>query len=559
MRVVSFSTDWSVFDERSAVARRQRMQASTLERLEVFVPHGPKQIAHLAPNATIRGFGLGRTLGALRAILAALRLPQPDIVSAQDPFLIGLTAWCAARLSGAKLHVQVHTDVFSPGFSAHSRKNRLFVVLARFILRRADAVRVVSERIKETLKPLHLTTPVSVLPVFVDGEAITRAEAIDKKKEFPDFQKLVLVVSRLEPEKNVAAAIRAFFQIQKAQVGAGLVIVGSGSEGAALYELAQELGIEKQIVYVGARDSLPFYKVADLLLVTSEFEGYGMVIVEALVAGCPVVSYDVGVAREAGAILAGKDTLAKTVAAVLSEGKRGSLAFTLPSDAEYRDMWRAEIGAALAGALAGAPERAAPSKKLLVGYVGQGFIGKNYANDMERRGFSVVRYALEEPYRANKEKIRDCDIVFIAVPTPTTPEKFDDSIVRAALSLVGKGKTAVIKSTLLPHTTASLQKDFPDIFVMHSPEFLREATAAYDASHPDRNIIGIPEDTPAFKERAKEVLRILPQAPFELVCSSLEAELVKYAGNSWLYVKVIYVNMLYDLVTALGGRYEVVR
>src|SRR3989344_5334791 len=101
MRVVSFSTDWSVFDERSAVARRQRMQASTLERLEVFVPHGPKQIAHLAPNATIRGFGLGRTLGALRAILAALRLPQPDIVSAQDPFLIGLTAWCAARLSVA--------------------------------------------------------------------------------------------------------------------------------------------------------------------------------------------------------------------------------------------------------------------------------------------------------------------------------------------------------------------------------------------------------------------------------------------------------------------------
>src|SRR3989344_5504194 len=64
MRVVSFSTDWSVFDEHSAVARRQRMQASTLERLEVFVPHGPKQIAHLAPNATIRGFGLGRTLGA---------------------------------------------------------------------------------------------------------------------------------------------------------------------------------------------------------------------------------------------------------------------------------------------------------------------------------------------------------------------------------------------------------------------------------------------------------------------------------------------------------------
>jgi len=558
MRVVSFSTDWSVFDEHSAVARRQRMQASTLERLEVFVPHGPKQIAHLAPNATIRGFGLGRTLGALRAILAALRLPQPDIVSAQDPFLIGLTAWCAARLSGAKLHVQVHTDVFSPGFSAHSRKNRLFVVLARFILRRADAVRVVSERIKETLKPLHLTTPVSVLPVFVDGEAITRAEAIDKKKEFPDFQKLVLVVSRLEPEKNVTAAIRAFFQIQKAQVGAGLVIVGSGSEGAALYELAQELGIEKQIVFVGARDSLPFYKVADLLLVTSEFEGYGMVIVEALVAGCPVVSYDVGVAREAGAILASPEELPSRAIAVLSEGRRGSLSFPLLSESEYRDMWRAEIGGALAeSSMSSVAQK--EKVKSRIGYIGQGFIGKNYADDLERRGFEVVRYALEEPYRANKEKIRDCDIVFIAVPTPTTPEKFDDSIVRSALSLVGKGETAVVKSTLLPGTTAQLQKAYPDIFVMHSPEFLREATAAFDASHPDRNIIGIANDTPEARRKAGEVLAVLPASPFSLVCSSLEAEIVKYAGNSWLYVKVVYINMLYDLVQKLDGNYDVVR
>ncbi|MBI4088132.1 hypothetical protein HY418_01990, partial [Candidatus Kaiserbacteria bacterium] len=217
-------------------------------------------------------------------------------------------------------------------------------------------------------------------------------------------------------------------------------------------------------------------------------------------------------------------------------------------------------GGALAGLNAPAEERAAVSaKKLLIGYVGQGFIGKNYADDMERRGIRLVRYALEEPYRANKDKIRDCDIVFIAVPTPTTPEKFDDSIVRAALALVGKGKTAVVKSTLIPFSTTTFQKDFPDIYVMHSPEFLREATAAYDASHPDRNIIGIPEDTPEFKKRAQEVLRVLPSAPFELVCSSLEAELVKYAGNSWLYVKVIYVNMLYDLAQRLGARYEVVR
>src|SRR3989338_2944067 len=127
--------------------------------------------------------------------------------------------------------------------------------------------------------------------------------------------------------------------------------------------------------------------------------------------------------------------------------------------------------------------KAATSKKgkvikPLVGFIGQGFVGKAYADEFEKRGFKGVRYSLEEPYRANKEKIKECDIVFIAVPTPTVPLEasgevgrhplgFDDSIVRASLALVGKSKTAVIKSTLLPYTTARLQKDFPDIYVMH--------------------------------------------------------------------------------------------
>ena len=66
--------------------------------------------------------------------------------------------------------------------------------------------------------------------------------------------------------------------------------------------------------------------------------------------------------------------------------------------------------------------------KIKIGFIGQGYVGKNYADDFERRGYKVVRYALEEPYRKNKEQIRDCDLVFIAVPTPTTPKGFDESI-----------------------------------------------------------------------------------------------------------------------------------
>src|ERR1700733_12742025 len=108
-------------------------------------------------------------------------------------------------------------------------------------------------------------------------------------------------------------------------------------------------------------------------------------------------------------------------------------------------------------------------KKPTIGFIGQGWIGKHYADDFENRGFSVVRYAKEEPYAANKEKIKECDIVFIAVPTPTTPDGFDDSIVRNVISLVKDGTTVVIKSTILPGTTESIQKEHPKKTILHCP------------------------------------------------------------------------------------------
>ncbi len=197
--------------------------------------------------------------------------------------------------------------------------------------------------------------------------------------------------------------------------------------------------------------------------------------------------------------------------------------------------------------------------KPLIGFIGQGFIGKSYADDMERRGCRVVRYALEEPYRANKEAIRDCDVVFIAVPTPTTPKGFNYATVREALSLVAPGKTAVIKSTIVPGTTRALQKKFSRLFVMHSPEFLVLTQAAEDAARPLRNIIGIPKDTKAFRARAREVMAVLPRAPFQIVCSSEEAELVKYAGNFFLYLKVLFGNLMFEAAEALGADWEKVR
>ena len=559
MRVLVLGTDWNAFNEASAVTKRLRMQARTVERMDVLVPHGPLQLVQISGNASVRGFGLGRVLGSLRTIAAGLRLQRPDVVSAQDPFLIGLIAWVIARMRGSKLHLQVHTDLFDPYFAGLSLGNRLKVVLARLLLSRADSVRVVSKRIADSLAARGVKIPVTVLPVFIDLENIKKAEPIDKRTRYPNFKKIVLVVARLEKEKNVAASIRAFAEISKADITAGLVVIGSGGERVPLEELSRRLGIEDKVVFEGAQDPFPFYKAADIVLVTSNYEGFGMVIVEALAAGCSVVSYDVGLAREAGAIIAAPADVSRVAVAVLSEGKRGKLSLNFPNEAEYRELWFADISLSVSGVEMRVGDKKSGDTRPMVGYVGQGFIGKNYADELEARGYPVVRYALEEPYRKNKDKIQECDIVFIAVPTPTTPKGFSDAIVREAVALVGDGKVAVIKSTMLPGMTQQIQKQFPKQIVMHSPEFLREATAAYDAAHPDRNIVGICTDTPEVRALGQKVISILPPAPFELVCSAVEAEFIKYAGNNWLYIKVVYINILYDLVRKLGGNYEHVR
>lgn len=187
-----------------------------------------------------------------------------------------------------------------------------------------------------------------------------------------------------------------------------------------------------------------------------------------------------------------------------------------------------------------------------IGCIGQGFVGKSYADDFERRGYEVVRYALEEPHRANKGSIKECDIVFIAVPTPTTPAGFDDSIVREAIGLVGPSKIAVIKSTVVPGTTVSLQEQHPDRILLYSPEFLLEVSAAHDAAHPFSNIVGTGADSPSHLRAAERVHAVLPAAPFARTMSSTEAEIVKYAHNGSGYTQIIFFNLMYDLARKLG-------
>lgn len=186
----------------------------------------------------------------------------------------------------------------------------------------------------------------------------------------------------------------------------------------------------------------------------------------------------------------------------------------------------------------------------MIGFIGQGWIGKNMANDFENRGYEIVRYSLEE----KDERISECGIVFIAVPTPTTKDGFDLGAVRSALRLLTDGAVAVIKSTILPGSTRKLQAEFPNLVVTHSPEFLREKHAVEDTKNPKRNIVGITD--PTHEDDAKLVLSVLPKSPSNKVVSAESAECIKYIGNNFLTTKLIFFNIMYDMVNGVGGNWE---
>ena len=174
-----------------------------------------------------------------------------------------------------------------------------------------------------------------------------------------------------------------------------------------------------------------------------------------------------------------------------------------------------------------------------IGFIGQGFIGKNYADNFEKRGYKVARYS-KNKYR---DDLSECEVVFIAVPTPTKNGKFDGSILMDAMDLTYPEQIVVIKSTVTVGTTDRLQEVYKDRYLFHSPEFLTEKTAKHDTDNPERNILG-------YTEKSKNqvgIIDILPKSEYNSIIPAREAEFVKYMGNCIFYFKLMAMNSFYDI------------
>jgi glycosyltransferase involved in cell wall biosynthesis len=219
------------------------------------------------------------------------------VVTCQDPFECGFVGWRITKAFNLPLHIQIHTDFLSSHFKK-SFFQRIRVITACFLLPRASGVRVVSQRIKDSIvnKHIRLHCEIQVLPIRIDVEKIDQAQKIDLQKQFPQFNFLTLMASRLTSEKRITDAITAFKKIVTEYPRTGLLIAGSGPEQARLAQYAATLGLSDNIIFLGYRaDVASLMKSVHVFISTSEFEGYGMSLVEAGLSHCPVISTDVGI------------------------------------------------------------------------------------------------------------------------------------------------------------------------------------------------------------------------------------------------------------------------
>lgn len=171
------------------------------------------------------------------------------------------------------------------------------------IIQGVDRVICATEQEQDLISQLYAAAPdrVSVIPLGVD---LDRFQPQDKEAARAELglegQRIVLFVGRIEPLKGVDILINAAAMLDS-DVDCSVLIVGgdeaSDGELAQLRDLTKEQGIENRVAFVGAidRDKLPlYYNAADVCVVPSHYESFGLVAVEAMASGVPVVASRVG-------------------------------------------------------------------------------------------------------------------------------------------------------------------------------------------------------------------------------------------------------------------------
>lgn len=306
MKVLLISSDISILDQGSSGHTNVRDNALAIGELHVLlaapVSEDRDEGSLRIHTATTDGFLAPSLLAKAHALVAEHGI---EAVWAQDAFERGTLGARVAEKEKLPLYVNVDTDFLSPWYSMTGmfrstqvrvpRVNRKRLRFADTVLPQATGIRVMSERVKESLLKKYgdrIPVPV-VIPVAIAH--------IPEAVEFPPhlFTFRLMVAGRLDAARRVVDVLDALARIKDRYPGTGLFVVGDGPERTSLERYAKRLRLKDRVIFLGdRRDTWGLMRSAHVFVQASAYEGYGRRLLQAALARIPIITTDVGIVGE---------------------------------------------------------------------------------------------------------------------------------------------------------------------------------------------------------------------------------------------------------------------
>ncbi|HEX9656859.1 MAG TPA: N-acetyl-alpha-D-glucosaminyl L-malate synthase BshA [Bacteroidota bacterium] len=216
-----------------------------------------------------------------------------DLIHAHYAIPHATSAFLAREIlgNGLKIVTTLHgTDITLVGLEPS------FLPVMKFSIEQSDGVTAVSRFLREkTTTNYGIDKDIRVIPNFVDIDKYKRMPCDDVCGVFaPKGEKILVHISNFRTVKRVQDAIRIFNQVQKA-IPSCLILVGDGPERSSCEMLVRELGIKEKVRFLGKQQELvQILSAADLFLMPSQSESFGLSALEAMACEVPVISTSVG-------------------------------------------------------------------------------------------------------------------------------------------------------------------------------------------------------------------------------------------------------------------------
>lgn len=165
-----------------------------------------------------------------------------------------------------------------------------------YSIEQSDVVTAVSESLREdTRNELRVSRPIRVIPNFLDPGVHRRLHLPELRRRYADDDtRLVVHVSNFRPVKRIDLVMETFDRIRR-EAPARLLLVGDGPELGTAYRLGRQMGISHLVEALGAQEEvLPLLSIADVFLLPSSMESFGLAALEAMACEVPVVASRVG-------------------------------------------------------------------------------------------------------------------------------------------------------------------------------------------------------------------------------------------------------------------------